>query len=118
MDQAEPIPKQRRATPRRKPKGATRVVCRKGTLGLGPNLALSLLDLSEWGVCLVVGDFLTKGQEIEVVLSTPGCPRDVCRLGNVVWSFADRDGTCRIGVRLRQRIEFTQLQDLGYPRRL
>src|SRR5262249_15915926 len=104
-------------SPRRKPKGGTRVVCRKGALGLGPNVALSLLDLSEGGVCVVVGDFLAKGQVIEVVLSAPGCPRDVCRLGDVVWSFADRDGTCRIGVRLRKRIESAQLQELGYSRR-
>ena len=117
MDQPEPKTRQRQAAPRRKPRGGTRVVCRKGALGLGPNVALSLMDLSEWGVCLLVGDFLTKGQQVEVVLSALGCPRDVCRLGDVVWSFADRDGTCRIGIRLRKRIEYTQLQDLGYSRR-
>jgi len=76
-------------------------------------MALSLLNLSEWGICLLVGEWLTRGQEVGVVLSAPGCPRDVCRLGEVVWSFADRDGTCRIGVLLRKRIEFSHLQDLG-----
>jgi hypothetical protein len=113
VDKPELKVRQRRTSPRRKPKGGTRVICRKGVLGLGPNVALSLLDLSEWGVCLLVGESLTKGQEVEVVLSAPRCPRDVCRLGDIVWSFADRDGTSRIGIRLRKRIEYTQLQDLG-----
>ena len=113
MDQLKPSMIQRRTSLRRKPRCGTRLVCRKGTLGLGPNVALSLLNLSEWGACLLVGEFLKMGQEIEIVLSALGCPRDVFRLGDVVWSFADLDGTCRIGVRLRKRIEPTQLQDLG-----
>ena len=72
MDQPEPKTRQRRTFPRRKPRGGTRVVCRKGALGLGPNMALSLLNLSEWGVCLLVGEWLTRGQEVGVVLSAPG----------------------------------------------
>src|SRR5436309_3347011 len=46
VDQAKPTIRQRQASPRRKPKGGTQVVCRKGALGLGPNVALSLLNLS------------------------------------------------------------------------
>jgi len=113
MDQPTRKPKQRRVALRRKPKGRTRVTCRKGALGLGPNVALSLLNVSEWGVALIVGELLKKGHEVEVVLSAPGCPRDVCRLGDIVWSALEPDGTCRIGVRLRKRIEHTQLLDLG-----
>src|SRR5256885_2178544 len=48
------VRKNRRANPRRAPKGSTRVTCRRGSLGLGPNLALSLLDVSETGARLLV----------------------------------------------------------------
>jgi hypothetical protein len=113
MDQPNSEPSQRRVFPRRKPKSGTRVVCRKGTLGLSPNLALSLIDLSEWGVCLLIKGSLKQGDEVEVALSAPGCGRDIVRFGDVVWALAGPDGTCQVGVRLQKRIEFSQLQDLG-----
>jgi hypothetical protein len=115
MDQPNSEPGQRRAFPRRIPKSGTRVVCRKGTLGLSPNLALSLIDLSEWGVSLLIKGTLRQGDEVEVALSAPGCGRDIVRFGDVVWTLAGPDGTCRVGVRLQKRIEFSQLQDLGRP---
>src|SRR3954451_9170441 len=111
MDQLESKPQQRRVTPRRKPKGGTKIVCRKGAMGLGPNVGLSLGDISEWGVRLVVGAPLKRGEEVEVVLSGPGITRDIVRLGEVIWSLVGEDGSCRVGVRFHKRLDHAQLQD-------
>src|SRR5438128_2163012 len=54
----------RRHSRRQPPKGSVRAFCRKGTLGLGPNIAVRLLDLSEGGAQLVVSEELQPGQEV------------------------------------------------------
>jgi PilZ domain len=105
-------PKQRRTAPRRKPKGSTRVACRKGALGLGPNLARSILDLSEGGIRLVVKSPLKLGDEVEVSLGAPGGLGDVSRKGDVVWVVPAADGTWCIGVAFQKRLDYSCLQDL------
>ena len=77
-------PPNSRKSPRRPPRGATKVVCRKGTLGLGPNLGVRLLDVSEGGVRLLVKTELVKGDGVEVVLVPPAGGKDVVRRGEVV----------------------------------
>jgi hypothetical protein len=64
--------KERRLTPRRLTKPGVQVICREGSLGLGPNVALSVYDISETGIRLVVKSALATGQEIEVELIGPG----------------------------------------------
>lgn len=105
-------PKQRRVAPRRKPKGGSRVSCRKGALGLGPNIAQALLDLSEGGVRMLVGASLKQGQEVEVALSGPGVAREVTRLGEVIWSLETAGGNHCVGVRFDKRLDHSTLRDL------
>jgi len=111
MGQPESKPRQRRAVTRRQPKGGTRVVCREGTLGLGPNLALG--DVSGVGRAADGRRAAAAGQEVEVVLSGPGVRRDIVRHGEVVWSLAGPDGTSRVGVRFHKPLDYANLQDLG-----
>ena len=41
--------KNRRAANRRQPRGGSKIVCAAGKYGLGPNVAVSVLDVSETG---------------------------------------------------------------------
>ena len=82
-------------------------------MGLGPNLAHALLDLSEGGVRLVLGALLAPGQQVEVVLSAPGITRDVKRLGEVVWCVPTVQGSHCVGIRFDKRLEYATLRDLS-----
>ena len=114
MSQREAGVKQRRGSARRRPKGGTKAVCRRGAMGLGPNLALAVLDVSEAGARLLLGAALPKGQEVEISLAGPGIQRDVTRLGEVVWSVQTADGSHCVGIRFHKRIEYSSLQDLSH----
>jgi hypothetical protein len=89
------------------------VVCRKGTLGLGRNLAVALLDVSETGVRLCLKEELAPGQEVEVCLLAPGEARETKRTGRVIWCVPGADGTHLVGVHFDKQLAFAAVQDLG-----
>jgi PilZ domain len=105
---SEPVqpPENRRRCRRQKPKGSTKILTLKGSLGLGRTVALSILDLSETGVRLIVKENLEKNQEVEVNLESPTCRRPIKTLGNVVWSVAVTDGTHCVGVVFRRPLPY------------
>jgi len=78
--------------------GLTKVQCRKGVLGLGANLTVKVLDLSETGACLIVKTVLNQGEEAELLLSGPSFARPLQCPAQVVWSVALADGCHGIGV--------------------
>ena len=86
MTQPAPTVRNRRNERRCPPKRSVKVTCRKGALGLGPNLALSLLDVSETGVRLIVKEELKARQEVEITLLGIGQQRPLQVMGAVVWS--------------------------------
>ncbi len=51
----------RRLAQRRPAKHRVKIVCRRGALDLGPNLAVSLLDVSETGARLIVKEAVQPG---------------------------------------------------------
>ena len=67
---AEPPPsrKNRRRSLRRLPKSRVRVTCRRGGFDLGPNLAVSVVDLCEGGIRLVVMEALEPGRDVSIGL--------------------------------------------------
>src|SRR5207248_3275358 len=89
----------RRASMRRSAKRSTQVVCFANNLGLGPNISVSLLDVSESGARLRVKTALKPHQEIEINLSGIGHRQPVKILAEVVWCVAADDGTFVIGVK-------------------
>ena len=111
MDQ-QPRPSNRRLSMRRRAKGSSKVTCRKGVLGLGPNYALKLLDLSEGGACFVARELMTKGQEVELSLLAPGGSREVVRKGQVAWA-VEVEGKYHIGVSFDKRLEYAVVTQLG-----
>ena len=105
---------ERRLSPRYPPKVSTRVSCREGTLGLGRNLALSAVEMSETGVRLLLSEPVERGRVVEVGLLAPGWKEEILRLGMVMWSTPTPEGGCRVGIQLSQRIPYSALRDLCY----
>ena len=106
--------KDRRGDRRRAPRGATKIVCLKGALGLGKNLAVSLLDLSETGVRMVVSSALNPPQEIEVSVAPTSQSRPIKALADVVWCVPAADGTFCIGARFQKRLRYQDFQSVCY----
>jgi hypothetical protein len=103
----------RRSSPRLRARGGSKSVCRKGTLGLGANVALGLLDVSETGARLRVKEPLSPGQEVEVGLQGPAHGREFKMTGRVIWSIVAADGTHLVGIHFDRSLSFTAVQDLG-----
>jgi hypothetical protein len=89
------------------------VLLRKGTLGLGPDIALSVLDVSETGVRMLLKVALARGQEVEIVLQPAGYPRDVKLTGHIVWCIPTADGSHGVGIQFDKRMDYTAYQSIG-----
>jgi hypothetical protein len=111
MGQLQPVSKNRRVSIRRKPRGA-RVSCRKGAFGVGPDLTLKVLDLSETGVRLLVKTALGERQEVELGLLGLGHQRPLKLIGDVVWCVEAGDGGHCVGVRFQRRLPYGDFQCL------
>lgn len=88
------------------------MTCRKGTLDLGANLAVKLLDISESGLRLLVKSDLQPGDEVSLNLEGPLHLRPLTCVGKVVWAVPTADGQCCIGIRLDKFIKYQDLQKL------
>jgi hypothetical protein len=100
-EEKEKVPfKNRRATVRRNPRPRIKVLCYKGALDIGQNIAVSLLDVSESGVRMIVKMALDLNQQITFSLQGPIQYRPLSSTGRVVWAVPTADGNCCIGVRL------------------
>jgi hypothetical protein len=58
----------RRGSRRQQAKKSAAATCQKGSLGLGANLALSVLDVSETGIRLLARAALRTGQQVVITL--------------------------------------------------
>jgi hypothetical protein len=103
----------RRAALRRAARGGSRVACRKGVLGLGPNIAVALLDVSETGVRLLVKEALKPRQEVEVCLLAPGHVREFKHAGQIVWTVPAADGNHAVGIAFDRQLPYSAVLDLG-----
>jgi hypothetical protein len=96
--------------------GAATIECRKGGLGLGPNIAQSAITISETGVCLLLRVTLETGTETEVLVSGPGLTRPLRRLAQVVSVQPLGDGTCRAGLRFDRPLPYIDMVKVTKPR--
>jgi hypothetical protein len=99
-------PADHRRLRRKKPKRGTGLTCRKGTLGLGKDLAISIIDISEEGASLLVKEEISTGTEVEITLTAVGVSKRLTALGTVVWCTAGTT-TFAIGVLFRDRLNYT-----------
>ena len=100
----------KRRSIRRPTRRTTKAACYGGKLGLGPNIATHILDISETGARLRVKDECTKGQEIELYLTTLSHRKPLRVRADVVWCLQTQDGDYCIGVEFRGHLPFRDVQ--------
>lgn len=106
--------KNTRRARRQKPRGSTRVIAYRNALGLGKNIALRILDLSETGVRLVLKERPALGLEFEINLDSPSY-RTVKMLAQVVWVTDLESGEFLVGARFAKSMAYTDLLSLVKP---
>ena len=111
MNQTQTALKNRRRSARRSTRRTTKVFCH-GPMGLGPNLAMKVLDVSETGVRLILKQEFSIGQELEVSLEGTGNRRPIRRVADVVWSVPTQDGHYCVGVSFRKPLQFVEMHQM------
>jgi PilZ domain len=105
--------RERRASLRRTPRSGVRVALRTGTLGLGPDLATGLVDVSEDGLCVQLRAPVAQGLDAEIILERVGNGRLIKLVGDVRWCAGDGASGFKAGLRLRRRLPYKELMDLA-----
>jgi hypothetical protein len=108
--QTRPAPSRinQRNSRRQKPKVTTRAIALPNRFGLGGNIAVSVLDVSESGVRLKLKRDLAIGTEFEVRLENISS-KTVKTTAQVVWSVPAADGTFVIGARFTSLVNYGDL---------
>jgi hypothetical protein len=113
MSQTAATVRNRRIDRRRSPKRSVKATCRKGTLDLGLNLALGVLDVAETGVRLLLKVQLSPNQEVTVTLEGLHYPRPVRLEGRVMWCVETADHQFCAGLHFDKRLPYADLQRMS-----
>jgi hypothetical protein len=100
----------RRSATRHQPRGGSKIICATGKFGLGPNVAVSVLDVSETGIRLIVKVALPVGGEVEVGLEAPADRKPTPMPAEVVWCVPMADGNFCVGARFARPLKYALLQ--------
>jgi PilZ domain len=100
-----------RLTRRRQARSGAKVEFRRGTMGLGRDLAVALIDVSEDGLRLRLTVEVKPGEEAELLVSRPGGGKALKTAAEVRWCMPAGDGTFLAGVRFRKRLAYRELTD-------
>lgn len=103
----------RRRSLRQPSKTNSKVTCFGGKLGLGPNIAVKILDLSETGIRLRVTAACEPGYDLKVHLSSLAHRKPVILEGNVVWCVPTTENDYCIGVEFVKPLNYRDLQLLS-----
>jgi hypothetical protein len=98
---------ERRRSRRFRASRLARLHCRRGPMG--PDLAVSYLDISQTGARVVLGDRLAEGGEVEVELAHPRLAEPVTRLARVVWSAPLAEGRWGVGLAFERPLTFAEM---------
>lgn len=110
LDKKDTATDDRRIVRRRPLKKGVAITVRRGTMGLGPNIAAGGEELSLDGVQLRVKCEVIKGDEIEVGLTGIGLSKPKTLIADVRWCREDEEtGTFLIGARFRRRLAYADL---------
>jgi hypothetical protein len=113
MSQPASAVRNRRLNRRQVPKGSMKATCHRGPFGLGPNIAVAVLDISESGAQLVVKEPLKPGQAVEVGVVGLGRLRPIKLPAVVVWCAAGADGNHLVGTRFERALSHADLLALA-----
>jgi hypothetical protein len=105
----------RRSSSRRPPRGTVAIEVRKGSLGLGRDLAVLALDISEGGVRVIISGEIERGSEVEVRISAFGLQKQLKSLGVVRWVMPLDDDYFCIGVQFDKRLPHSNVTTLVKP---
>ena len=94
----------RRVADRRPARVGSRVEVRRGLLGMSPDVALKLIDVSEGGAQVRVKCALRPGEQVEVALWPPSDVQSVRGPAVVCWCLPTPTGEFRAGLRLRRKL--------------
>jgi hypothetical protein len=81
-------------------------------MGLGANLAVSVLEVSEAGACLLVKEAFAQGEEMEVNLEGIARRRPTRKMARVVWCVTAGPERWRVGIRFEGALDYADLLDL------
>jgi hypothetical protein len=109
--QTAPRPNLRRSR-RQAPKGGTKVRAFRNSMGLGPNIAVSLLDVSETGIRMVLKEALPKDREFEIALEGASV-QPVKTFAYVVWCVPTADGQFCVGAHFKKPLTMRDLSVLA-----
>jgi c-di-GMP-binding flagellar brake protein YcgR len=105
--------KNRRSSKRWGSRKSASIEVRKGALGLGPNIATELLDISEGGVRVIVKAPLQEKDQVEIALSGHGVRKAIKRLAVVCWSFKTESGEYATGFNFDKRLSYQDISNFG-----
>ena len=100
------------SSPRQAPKKSTRITCHNG-YGMGPNVALSVMDLSQTEIRLVLKKSVQPGEEIEVDMESILHRRPFRVLARILWTVPTPDGSYCVGAKFLKKIPYDELQKLA-----
>lgn len=104
----------RRSAMRRIPRGTVKFECRKGAMGLGPNLAVDIGNLSETGISIYLKIPLDKKQEVEILMQGHGVA-NLKRLGNVVWCREVEKDKYFVGIHFQKVVAYAEIMKISKP---
>lgn len=105
----------RRQSQRRKPRTSIRVECRKGALGLGPNVSLEFRNLSETGLQILAKVEFRPKDEAEILLTGFGMRSTIKRLAEVRWVQPLEQDRFLVGLHFQKAIPFRDVHTLTAP---
>ena len=103
----------RRLADRRRPRLGVQVEVRRGGLGLGPSVAVELLDVSGGGARVRVRGHVRRGDRVVVALRPPKAGWETRGQADVCWCQAETDGTAVVGVRFQRRLTDGEVAELS-----
>lgn len=81
-------------------------------MGLGPNIGVALVDVSQIGACIVMKAELSPGEEVELALTGPGQNRPLKVNATVARTLDKSDLGWPTGLRFRRYLTYPELQSL------
>jgi hypothetical protein len=93
-------------------KSGVRVICQRGELFLGPNLAESLTDASEEALGIHTRGALGAGERVSLSLEGIGPPMSIQRLGRATSCDSVAGGLFHAEVELDAPLEYAELMSL------
>jgi hypothetical protein len=105
----------RRSAQRRTPRANVSLELRRGNMGLGNNLAVLFLDLSEGGVRIVVNEEFECHDVVEVQMTAYGMKKPLKVTGEVRWAMQLDNGMYCLGVQFSKRLSYRDVTPLFKP---